>query len=144
MLDQPHPRLHERQVPPGARLLAAHAAGRRAGGLPEERAAVRHLQRRHNTLLQPFLEADTSIVIDVDSNPMEIPRVTFRGIPSALGNDLEDTTAFDFGYAMTVHKAQGSEWDSVILVDEYRRYEQRKEWLYTGITRAAERILIVQ
>lgn len=96
------------------------------------------------TLLQPFLEADTSIVIDVDSNPMEIPRVTFRGIPSALADDVEDTTAFDFGYAMTVHKAQGSEWDSVILVDEYRRYEQRKEWLYTGITRAAERILIVQ
>jgi ATP-dependent exoDNAse (exonuclease V) alpha subunit len=96
------------------------------------------------TLLQPFLEADTSIVLDVDSVAMEIPRVTFRGIPSALGNDVEATTAFDFGYAMTVHKAQGSEWDSVVLVDEYRRYEQRKEWLYTGITRAAERILIVR
>jgi ATP-dependent exoDNAse (exonuclease V) alpha subunit len=96
------------------------------------------------TLQRPFLQADTSIVIDVDGNVMEIPRVTFRAIPSTLADDVEATTAFDFGYAMTVHRAQGSEWDSVVLVDEYRRYEQRKEWLYTGITRAAERILIVR
>ena len=44
----------------------------------------------------------------------------------------------------TVHKAQGSEWNSVLLVDEYRKAEQRREWLYTGITRAAERLVVVQ
>jgi len=96
------------------------------------------------TLLKPFLQGDTAIVVDVDGEPVEIPRITFRGIPSALPDDTEATTLFDFGYAMTVHKAQGSEWDSVVLVDEYRRTEQRQAWLYTGITRAAVRILVVR
>ena len=50
---------------------------------------------------------------------------------------------FDFGYALTVHKSQGSSWDNVILLDEWRS-SNRKQWLYTGITRAAKRITIVQ
>jgi exodeoxyribonuclease-5 len=53
-------------------------------------------------------------------------------------------TWFDFGYSITVHKSQGSEWSNVILIDEYRRREERKEWLYTGITRAADKITIIR
>ncbi len=55
----------------------------------------------------------------------------------------KDAEEFDFGYAITVHKAQGSEWDNVVLFDEWRQ-SNRKEWLYTAITRAAEKITIVQ
>ena len=45
---------------------------------------------------------------------------------------------FDFGYALTVHKAQGSQWDDVMLFDESFAFrEHRSRWLYTGITRAA-------
>jgi len=65
--------------------------------------------------------------------------------------------AFAFGYALTVHKAQGSEWPRVLLVDESadmiavtsRRegrataIEQARQWLYTGITRAAEELHVV-
>ena len=43
---------------------------------------------------------------------------------------------------MTVHKAQGSEWANVALIDEYRRSNERREWLYTAITRASESIVI--
>jgi ATP-dependent exoDNAse (exonuclease V) alpha subunit len=51
---------------------------------------------------------------------------------------------FDFGYALTVHKAQGSQWDEVVLYDESFAFrEHRERWLYTGITRAAERLTIV-
>jgi exodeoxyribonuclease V len=50
---------------------------------------------------------------------------------------------FDYGYAMTVHKGQGSQWDSVVLLDEWRS-SNRRQWLYTGITRASKRITIVQ
>ena len=28
---------------------------------------------------------------------------------------------FDFGYVLTVHKAQGSQWDDVVLFDEMLR-----------------------
>jgi ATP-dependent exoDNAse (exonuclease V) alpha subunit len=52
---------------------------------------------------------------------------------------------FDFGYVLTVHKAQGSQWDDVMLFDESFAFrEHRARWLYTGITRAATRITVVR
>ncbi len=51
---------------------------------------------------------------------------------------------FTFGYCLTVHKAQGSQWDNVFLFNEaYVFREEKSRWLYTGITRAAERITVV-
>jgi exodeoxyribonuclease V len=62
-------------------------------------------------------------------------------IPYSLRRDSDE---FDFGYALTVHKAQGSQWDEIVLFDEsYAFREHRARWLYTAITRAAERITIV-
>ena len=52
--------------------------------------------------------------------------------------------AFDYGYVLTVHKAQGSQWDDVVLFDESGAFrEHRNRWLYTGITRAAKKLVIV-
>ncbi|MBL4597625.1 MAG: AAA family ATPase [Rhizobiaceae bacterium] len=52
---------------------------------------------------------------------------------------------FDYGYALTVHKSQGSQWNDVYLFDEsYAFREHKQRWLYTAITRAAERITIVK
>lgn len=52
---------------------------------------------------------------------------------------------FTFGYCLTVHKAQGSQWDSIYLFDEsYVFREDRARWLYTGLTRAAEQITIAR
>ncbi len=52
---------------------------------------------------------------------------------------------FDFGYALTVHKAQGSQWNDVVVFDESFAFrEHRARWLYTAITRAAERVMIVR
>lgn len=51
---------------------------------------------------------------------------------------------FDYGYALTVHKSQGSQWDSVAVFDEsWGRKLDRQRWLYTAITRAAERVTVV-
>jgi exodeoxyribonuclease V len=51
---------------------------------------------------------------------------------------------FDFGYVLTVHKAQGSQWDDVVLFDESFAFaETRDRWLYTGVTRAAKRLTVV-
>lgn len=52
---------------------------------------------------------------------------------------------FDYGYAITVHKSQGSQWDNVLVMDEgYAFKEFRDRWLYTALTRAAERLTVVQ
>jgi ATP-dependent exoDNAse (exonuclease V) alpha subunit len=55
-----------------------------------------------------------------------------------------ESDEFDYGFALTVHKAQGSQWDRVVLFDESFAFrEHRDRWLYTAITRAAESVVVV-
>jgi exodeoxyribonuclease-5 len=70
----------------------------------------------------------------------------FDGTAEALSfPERKRSDEFDFGYVLTVHKAQGSQWDDVVLFDESFAFrEHRARWLYTGITRAAERITVVR
>ena len=57
----------------------------------------------------------------------------------------EPICRFEFAYAVTCHKAQGSEFDFVIVFDESWAFgEERDRWLYTAITRAKEKLLIVR
>ncbi len=48
----------------------------------------------------------------------------------------------DFGYVITCHKAQGSEWDKVLVFDQYMppKIWDMKRWRYTAITRAAKEL----
>ncbi len=51
---------------------------------------------------------------------------------------------FTYGWALTCHKAQGSQWDNVIVFDESRAFrDDSAKWLYTAITRAAEKVTVV-
>ena len=52
---------------------------------------------------------------------------------------------FTYGYAITCHKAQGSEWDKVLVIEENFPFakEDHARWLYTAATRAAEKLVIV-
>jgi exodeoxyribonuclease-5 len=79
--------------------------------------------------------------------PLEVEAHThhFEGKDEALPWwERKAAEEFDYGYAMTVHKSQGSQWDSVILFDEaYCFRSDRDRWLYTGITRAAEDLIVV-
>lgn len=61
-------------------------------------------------------------------------------------NPLDNSSVtMDFGYAITVHKSQGSQWDNVVLADESSFFRaDASKWLYTGITRAAKSITVVQ
>lgn len=53
---------------------------------------------------------------------------------------------FAYGYAITCHKAQGSEWDKVLVREEgfpFAKLEHAR-WLYTAATRAAEKLVLVR
>jgi len=53
---------------------------------------------------------------------------------------------FDFGYCISVHKSQGSEWNTIILIEErnyYQSDDDYKRWLYTAITRARTTLVII-
>lgn len=51
-----------------------------------------------------------------------------------------------YGYAITTHKAQGSEWSKVLVVEERFPFDKQEhiQWLYTAITRASEKVVLIQ
>lgn len=57
----------------------------------------------------------------------------------------EPVCRFEFAYAITCHKSQGSEFDYVIVFDESWAFgEERVRWLYTAVTRAKQKLVIVR
>ena len=64
----------------------------------------------------------------------------------AIDKGIGPINYFDYGYAMSVHKSQGSEFDKVILFEQRTKRwddEYYARWLYTGITRAREKLFII-
>ena len=53
---------------------------------------------------------------------------------------------FTYGYAITCHKAQGSEWDKVLVIEEKFPFDkiEHARWLYTAITRSSEKLVLVR
>ena len=53
---------------------------------------------------------------------------------------------FTYAYAITTHKAQGSEWDKVVVLEEGFPFdkEEHARWLYTAVTRASEQLVLVR
>ena len=53
---------------------------------------------------------------------------------------------FTYGYAITCHKAQGSEWNKVLVIEERFPFdkEEHTRWLYTAATRAIDKLVIVR
>lgn len=52
---------------------------------------------------------------------------------------------FNFGYAITGHRAQGSQWNKVLVLEESFPFEkiEHARWLYTTVTRAAEKLTLI-
>jgi exodeoxyribonuclease-5 len=74
---------------------------------------------------------------------VEVPVEFFFGMEDDLAEELRDQhQQFAYGYALTVHKSQGSEWNRVLLIDQPVGRSAR--WRYTGITRAAKELIIVK
>lgn len=57
---------------------------------------------------------------------------------------LGEINSLDFSYALTIHKAQGSEWRRVYLVcTRHHAPMLNRELLYTGMTRAREELVVL-
>jgi len=62
------------------------------------------------------------------------------------GTNFGNIDFFDFGYTISVHKSQGSEWSRVVLFEQRSRYwddEFYRRWLYTAVTRAKEKLFVI-
>ena len=59
---------------------------------------------------------------------------------------IKEREQFDYGYCITVHKAQGSQFDKVVLFDDgflSWKADDRRRWLYTAVTRAVDEVYVV-
>jgi exodeoxyribonuclease-5 len=121
----------------------------------------------------PHRKRDDQVSLEVTDDEGRHRRLTawtagfsdFDGERQAKRDGRGTVVAATFAQAITTHKAQGSQWNKVLVVDEasvfnagrYREkvrdvgtteaarlgYEAGRQWLYTAVTRAAERIVIV-
>jgi exodeoxyribonuclease-5 len=69
---------------------------------------------------------------------------TVKSVP--LAPDGERGDLWDFGYALTVHKAQGSQSPAVLVFEErFSRSsdEDYRRWLYTAVTRAQSELIVI-
>lgn len=51
---------------------------------------------------------------------------------------------FEYAYAITCHKSQGSEYNKVLVLEENWPGQEHKRWLYTAVTRAADKLVLVR
>ena len=83
----------------------------------------------HQLFMDYKLFAESKQTVDSD-NWME-----FRGLVKPM--------LFDYAYSITCHKSQGSEFDKVLVFNEYMKSTDHKRWLYTAATRAKKKLIIV-
>lgn len=71
------------------------------------------------------------------------------GLPSVKKNAFggiikKNEKEFDYGYAITVHKAQGSQFNKALVYNERLMDEENhNRWLYTAITRAIDKVVVL-
>lgn len=77
---------------------------------------------------------------------MDIPSKAERR-RAIRNNSYYNALQVKYGYALTCHKAQGGQWENVIVDKGFLKDEDINEdffkWLYTAVTRATERIYLI-
>jgi len=115
---------------------------------------IKNDRHRIPTIMAEFIpdKGKTFGAIDFDKDFMlnETPCVDWRvayqvgKLRNKLGDILPKQATY--GYALTCHASQGSEWDNVLVIEESFPFvkEEHKRWLYTAATRAAEKLVLVR
>lgn len=131
----------------------------RGEGLPEVGDKIICLRNNHNVGLLNgsiwfveralLVEEGTLLELDLRS---EDGSVMLEDVPAHPEYFLDGSVdrhhehhanSFDYGYAITCHKSQGSQWDNVVIINESGIFgADRHRWLYTAITRAAKKVTI--
>lgn len=85
--------------------------------------------------------------LDEERDPVNISvfEQFFNGTEQELDwREKRATEEFTFGWAITCRKSQGSSWPQVIVFDESGAFrDARRNWLYTAVTRAEDRVTVI-
>lgn len=94
-----------------------------------------------------FLRGILYVQVQLDSTGeiFEVPlSLAGLGHYNRSGQKMPSVCHVDFGYAITCNKAQGSQWDNVLVWDDFGLPgSAKKKWRYTAITRTAKNLAIL-
>ncbi|WP_053977701.1 ATP-dependent DNA helicase [Mangrovimonas xylaniphaga] len=112
------------------------------------------MQPFETVLMLDTIEAETPSLTYEDSNRLyqevqkdyENETSNYRKFLQIKGNRFFNALQVKFSYAITCHKSQGGQWDTVFVEQPYlpngidRDYMR---WLYTAVTRAKEKLYLI-
>lgn len=103
-------------------------------------------EERGKNIEVPLSNGDTGYILSIskDEDGDEIIKIDF-GYGRVVNMDAEDMRDVDLAYCLTIHKSQGSEYKICIipLIPSMPESMLYRNLLYTGVTRAKEKIIIV-
>jgi exodeoxyribonuclease-5 len=83
------------------------------------------------------METNYRFTVDFDGRKARFVRASFlRDEQNPYSKDLKGRQVLDFGYAVTCHKVQGSQFDEVLIFDSHGCDAR---WMYTAVTRAIKK-----
>lgn len=90
----------------------------------------------------------TNLKIDYENFTKGTPCITSKEsyqLYKSKASFLEPTV-LDYGYAISGHRAQGSQWDKVVVEEENFPFdrEEHARWLYTCCTRSASKLVLIR
>jgi exodeoxyribonuclease-5 len=92
--------------------------------------------------IKPYFKNITKLPYEIENT--QDPKVKFgRTVRYLKEKNLKE---IDFGYAVTAHKFQGSQAPKVLVYFEYMQgmdKVMKRRWLYTAVTRAEEKLILV-
>lgn len=99
-------------------------------------------------LIRGVFTSETGLrkVVEIDKQFLdsELSQLTARQKADIKPRALQPKE-FSYAYVITGHKAQGSEWDNVVILEEDFPYgPDHKRWLYTCVTRAKKKVTLVR
>ena len=92
----------------------------------------------------PLIVADKNMIMTNTKSIDWRDSYALGRLKSRIGDIVPKEMAY--GYAITCHKAQGSEWNKVLVVEENYPFDkvEHARWLYTAVTRASEKLVLVR
>lgn len=93
---------------------------------------------------------DGTLLLSIRNQDLDVEQEVVAWRDPFMGRDLDafehdkDVQELDWGYVLSVHKSQGSEFPSVIVFDESHVFgANARRWLYTAVSRASEKLTVV-
>ena len=97
----------------------------------------------HNDYELGLYNGDTGVIVSADPDRSRVSAVFERGAGLVAFTPTR-LSAVETVYAMTIHKSQGSQFETVaVLLPDLRSRILTRELLYTAVTRARERLILV-